>query len=413
MIRSDILPHRKNEQEEIHKMQEEIYMKKMMAFLGMLFVMAAASVAGAAEITTSDGVLSIDTPADEWKETADPNYWFVVSDGKNTITVDHLSNGEILPSVDIAGSEYGAVYQAFVSTRNEVFVVKGLAASQEELNVVMQAIGTIRVLKFDTKTAVQKDTEVQVSQFGLRQINATYYVTADELNVRSGCSTDDPAIGAVRYGEPVTVTGAVTKDGADYGWYQIQLNGSIAYVSSSFLSATAPAAKSAETKQAEAAGKVQCEYCGEWFEAGNDYRNHVMAAHTGTGQDEELVQCEYCGEWFRAGNDYRNHVMAAHTGTGQNEELVQCEYCGEWFRAGNDYRNHVMAAHTSSGQDEDLVQCEYCGEWFRAGNDYRNHVMAAHTSSQNEDLVQCEYCGEWFEAGNDYRNHVMAAHSGQ
>ena len=56
MIRSDILPHRKNEQEEIHKMQEEIYMKKMMAFLGMLFVMAAASVAGAAEITTSDGV---------------------------------------------------------------------------------------------------------------------------------------------------------------------------------------------------------------------------------------------------------------------------------------------------------------------------------------------------------------------
>ena len=128
----------------------------------------------------------------------------------------------------------------------------------------------------------------------------------------------------------------------------IRLNGSIAYVSSSFLSATAPAAKSAETKQAEAAGKVQCEYCGEWFEAGNDYRNHVMAAHTGTGQDEELVQCEYCGEWFRAGNDYRNHVMAAHTSSGQDEDLVQCEYCGEWFEAGNDYRNHVMAAH--SGQ---------------------------------------------------------------
>ena len=56
MIRSDILPHRKNEQEEIHKMQEEIYMKKMMAFLGMLFVMAAASVAGAAEILRSRGI---------------------------------------------------------------------------------------------------------------------------------------------------------------------------------------------------------------------------------------------------------------------------------------------------------------------------------------------------------------------
>ena len=72
-----------------------------------------------------------------------------------------------------------------------------------------------------------------------------------------------------------------------------------------------------------------------------------MAAHTSSGQDEDLVQCEYCGEWFRAGNDYRNHVMAAHTSS-QNEDLVQCEYCGEWFEAGNDYRNHVMAAH--SGQ---------------------------------------------------------------
>ena len=28
----------------------------------------------------------------------------------------------------------------------------------------------------------------------------------------------------------------------------------------------------------------------------------------------ERVQCEYCGEWFEAGNDYRNHVMAAHSG---------------------------------------------------------------------------------------------------
>ena len=38
-----------------------------------------------------------------------------------------------------------------------------------------------------------------------------------------------------------------------------------------------------------------------------------MAAHT-SSQNEDLVQCEYCGEWFEAGNDYRNHVMAAHSG---------------------------------------------------------------------------------------------------
>ncbi len=319
-------------------------MRKTILLFAAAAVMAASSYVCAAEITTADGVLSITAPGDEWKETVDPNYWFVISDGKNTITVDHLSNGESLPAVDVAGNDFGAVYQAFVSTRNEVFVVKGLAASQEELTNVMEAIGTIKVLKFDTKTAVQKETEAQSSQFGLRAINATYYVTTDELNVRNGCSTDEAVVGAIYYGESVTVNGAVTKDGADFGWYQIQYNGAPAYVSAGFLSESQPAAKSTEKAQTEATEKVQCEYCGEWFEAGNDYRNHVMAAHTNTDQTEGLVQCEYCGQWFEPNDAFREHQLA-HTMEDLYAGKVQCEYCGEWFEEGNDYRNHVMAAH--------------------------------------------------------------------
>ena len=352
-------------------------MKKAIVMFAAAAMLAAVSPVCAAEITTADGVMSITTPGDEWKETVDPNYWFVVSDGKNTITVDHLSNGENLPAVDVAGPEYGAVYQAFVSTRNEVFVVKGLAASQEELDKVMQAIGTIKVLKYDTKTAIPKESEAaQANQFGIRPINATYYVTTEELNVRNGCSTDEAAIGAVHYGEAVTVTGAVTKDGADYGWFQIQYNGGPAYVSGGFLSETAPAVKSTEKAETEAVEKVQCEYCGEWFYAGNDYRNHVMAAHPNSNSTEGMEQCQYCGEWFVPGDAYREHLLS-HSMENLYDGKVQCEYCGEWFNEGNDYRNHVMAAHTNS-ENEGKVQCEYCGEWFFEGNDYRNHVMAAH-----------------------------------
>ena len=320
-------------------------MKKTIVLFGMMALLAAASSAGAAEITTADGVLSIITPGDEWKEMADANEWFAVSDGKNTITIDHLSNGEILPPVDVAGIDYGAVCQAFVSTRNEVFIVEGLAASQEDLETVMKTIGTIKVLKYDTKTAVQKNEQpAQSNQSGIRQIDATYYVTTDVLNVRSGCSTDEPAIGAVYYGEPVLVTGAVTNNGTDSGWYQIQYKGMTGYASSSFLSPTAPAAGTAGNSQAETGSMEQCQYCGQWFVLGDEYRNHLLG-HSMSNLYDGKVQCEYCGEWFDEGNDYRNHVFAAHTTTDQYAGKVQCEYCGEWFDEGNDYRNHVFAAH--------------------------------------------------------------------
>ena len=339
-------------------------------------VLSAATVAGAATITSTDGIMSIETPSDAWVQVTDPNYLFVISDGKSSIAVDHLSNGESLPAPTVADANYEAVYHAFVSTRNEVFIVKGLAAAKDDLQAIMEVIGTIKVLKYDTKTAITTTETPQVSSFGLREINQTYYSTTDDLRVRSSCSIDSTQLGTLFAGEGVVVKGAVTKDGADYGWYQIIYNGSEAYVSAQYLTPDAPV-------NTEGDDMVQCEYCGEWFHAGNDYRNHVMAAHSGeTGDD--MVQCEYCGEWFHAGNDYRNHVMAAHNGDGE-EELVQCEYCGEWFYPGNDYRNHVMAAHpdaASSNSDQERRQCEICGEWFNVGDDFRTHLETVHNVYQ-------------------------------
>ena len=330
--------------------------------------------------TTADGVLSIEAPSDKWVQTADPNYWFTMSDGKSTITVDHLSNGEELPKVQVADASYAGVFQAFVSTKNEVFVVKALASDTADLQALMQAIGTVKVLKFDTKTAIQKET-AQVSEFGLNAFEATYYVTINELNVRAGCSTDDALLGALYYGEEVAVKGAVTRNGENYGWYKISFNGADAYVAADFLSETRPPEKQGE--------KIQCEFCGEWFEAGNDYRNHVMAAHPGAYSSDGQLQCPHCGKWVYAGDDFKNHLMTDHPqayaesqsqANYGDQERVQCEYCGEWFDAGNDYRNHVMAAHSGaqSAEEEEPFPCQYCGELCYPGDDYRNHLIASH-----------------------------------
>ena len=194
---------------------------------------------------TGDGVLSIEAPDLKWNVISDPNYWFVLSDGGNTITIDHMANGEALPAVAVAGGETEAVYQAFVSTKNEVFVIRGSAVKQEDLEDIMKMISTIRVLKYDTKTAIRQDTAAGVN-FAVRPINRTYYCISDYLNVRLGCSTDDTAIGYLTYGEAVTVLGAVTVDGEDIGWYQVSYNGSDAYVSAHYLSPEEPGSSTEE-----------------------------------------------------------------------------------------------------------------------------------------------------------------------
>ncbi len=200
---------------------------------------------------TADGVLSVMAPAEDWKVLEDPNYWFAMSDGDDLITISHLSNGEALPAVEVANDHFAGVCQAYVSTQNEVFVVKGASVKAEDLTDIMKAIGTVRVLKYDTKTAIAKDAQPQASAFGIRQIGELYYVTAEHLNVRTGCSTNDPVIGDLTKGTEVTVKGAVTKDGADYGWYQIRYNGDSAYVSADFLSKTKPSETPAPTEAPE------------------------------------------------------------------------------------------------------------------------------------------------------------------
>lgn len=41
------------------------------------------------------------------------------------------------------------------------------------------------------------------------------------------------------------------------------------------------------------------------------YRNHVCPAKQ-QADDEEYVQCDICGEWFRAGNEFRNHICVTY-----------------------------------------------------------------------------------------------------
>lgn len=61
---------------------------------------------------------------------------------------------------------------------------------------------------------------------------------------------------------------------------------------------------------------AQCPDCGQWFETGNVFRNHLCPAREAAAADDagstEYVQCDICGEWFRAGNEFRNHLCVTY-----------------------------------------------------------------------------------------------------
>ena len=230
--------------------------------------------------TSSDGVLSIELPDESWKEMTDPANWIVLSDGSNTVTIQHFANGEKLPERQIADNHYVNVLEAMFSSKNEVFLITGALTDTSKCAEVATMMSSARVLKYDTKTAIQKETAA-ASEFSIVPADEILYSTASGLYVRTGCSTSETVIGTLGYGESVKVTGRVQRNGADYGWVQVSYNSTTGYVYAGFLSSTKPEAAAskpeaaAQSTSGDKTEMVQCEYCGEWLESGNSYRNHM------------------------------------------------------------------------------------------------------------------------------------------
>ena len=219
-----------------------MFKKSMLAAVTAAALIGLAVPAAAETFTSSDGVLSMELPNDSWKEMADPLRWIVLSDGANMITADHYSNGEDLPDMTVADSHYVNVYQAIVSTQNEVFVITGSLVDASKIGEVCETILSAKVLKYDTKMAVKKEAAAPAAGgFTIAAKDATMYATAG-INVRASYSTSSDIIGALAEGESMKVTGVVQSDGKDIGWYQISHNGNTGYVSASFVSDKAPEA---------------------------------------------------------------------------------------------------------------------------------------------------------------------------
>jgi len=224
----------------IYKGEIIMFKKRTIAILAAVAALCLAVPVSAETFTSSDGVLSIELPNENWKQIEDPMKWIALSDGGSVITIDHFSNGEKLPEMTVADTHYVDVYQAVFSTQNEVFIITGSVVDAAKIPEIANSIISAKVLKYDTKLAVGKENEIKTDEFSIVPMDKTMYVTAEWLNVRRGCSLEDLVIGGLGYGAPVKVLGNVQRNGKDLGWYQVTYESGTGYVSASFLTDKAP-----------------------------------------------------------------------------------------------------------------------------------------------------------------------------
>ena len=239
-------------------------MKKRKQLLAILALSAAFSwslPAFAKEFTTSDSVLTIDTPDDSWAQIKDDATLATLTNGKDSITLEHYSNGEKLPDITVADDTYEKVCQNIISTRNEVFLITGLAADKKDFDEIQKAVQSAVINIYDTKKAVtpsdpaadtgnssdrdsSSETNPAPSTDGSidESISFTGWITGANVNVRSSASTDASIISTVPYGNPVSVTGAITT-GSQVSWYRIDLDETTGFISAQYVSKAAPTAE--------------------------------------------------------------------------------------------------------------------------------------------------------------------------
>ena len=126
----------------------------------------------------------------------------------------------------------------------------------------------------ETTETQQEQTEEQPSiTYTYEDMSATMYAK-QSVNVRSLPSTDGEKLGSLSYAQEVAVTGKCVET----GWYRIDFNGSVGYVSNNYLLTEKPAEQpetpSEPTEPSQPSGD---RYGGSWNYVGDAYGTYTGA----------------------------------------------------------------------------------------------------------------------------------------
>ena len=205
------------------------------AVLSLCLIPAAAETGKTVKVTTPDKLITIELPNDSWYQLVTAEHNELFSDGDCAISVDLYKKGDTLPAIQTSDDIHELIYTSAASYGDYTLYVVGYAHSRDDFSAIGTAINSIRVISEEIDDS-QTEHEINKDEYSIRQTNYIAWVTASILNVRAGSGTDTAIISSLKYGEQVTITGSVLRNGSDIGWLRIKSDAGVeGYVSAQFI----------------------------------------------------------------------------------------------------------------------------------------------------------------------------------
>lgn len=226
---------------------------------------------------------------------------------KNKVQPD----GMVEVSVKLSDTMKNAAGDAYVVFHNQGTDFTKIACTEKDGYVTFKTnhFSIYTVVKYDSKdeATTEKINAVEEEDMGtdeagkaalksdgvdkyVEAMNKTVYAT-DNLVVRSGPNNQFTKLGTLSAGDSITVTGQYEEN----GWYQIDYNGTKAYVSSLYVSEEAPKADNSESNNNEIVNDVKNEPQTSSSNAGKSQNNSSsgeqnVASNTGNTTQEPAQQ---------------------------------------------------------------------------------------------------------------------------
>ena len=186
------------------------------------------------QTVSENGLVMISLPDESWAELPSKTSAACFADGASMIRVDLYKNGQELPTVAAADQNYEMVFENVISNNDWVIVTTGLANEVTDYAGIAKAIKNMKLV-MEFLPGVYDQLGEQDGALTTEDVSYTAWVKATELNVREEPDHESGVVDILPYASEVNVTGEVKKDGKDYGWVRVSLNGKEGYVSSEFI----------------------------------------------------------------------------------------------------------------------------------------------------------------------------------
>lgn len=161
--------------------------------------------------------------------------------------------------VDKTAPVISGTHDITVTEGEAINILNGVSTNEEaELKVsdydssLLDATQTVTITATDTAGNISEVTvNLTIKSNPIESMDKTMYASSS-VNVRAGASADTEKLGSLSLNESVHVIG---KDKAS-GWYQIEYNGSVGYVSNSYLSDSKTEVKTQNTNNSSSSNKT-------------------------------------------------------------------------------------------------------------------------------------------------------------